>query len=123
MTGKHCVLGNACEFKNALLMDEVKVPHFSYVGDSILGNDVRLGAGAVLSNLRLDGQHIRIKLPDGTRVETGLRKIGAILGDGAQVGCSAVLQPGTILDKEALVLPTVAFGGYLGPKAVARTKH
>jgi NDP-sugar pyrophosphorylase family protein len=122
IVGEGCVLGNSCEFKNCLLMDNVHVPHFSYVGDSILGNGAHLGAGAILSNFRLDQQPIVLRLPDRT-VETGLRKFGAILGDGAEVGCNAVLQPGTLLGPRALVMPATAFGGWLPPKTIAKTRQ
>lgn len=122
IVGAGCVLGNSCEFKNALLMDQVDVPHFSYVGDSILGNKAHVGAGVVLSNLRLDQANVRVRLPDRTKVDTGLRKFGAILGDGAEVGCNAVLNPGTILGQRSLVFPLAAFGGVLpaGMMAAAR---
>jgi UDP-N-acetylglucosamine diphosphorylase / glucose-1-phosphate thymidylyltransferase / UDP-N-acetylgalactosamine diphosphorylase / glucosamine-1-phosphate N-acetyltransferase / galactosamine-1-phosphate N-acetyltransferase len=119
IVGANCVLGNSCEFKNCLLMDGVQVPHFSYVGDSVLGNGAHLGAGVILSNLRLDQQPISVRLPGGY-FDTGLRKFGAILGDKAEVGCNAVLQPGTILGKRALVMPTMAFGGYLPAETIAR---
>ena len=121
IVGAGCVLGNSCEFKNCLLMDGVQVPHFSYVGDSILGNGAHLGAGVILSNLRLDQQPVTVRLPEET-VDTGLRKFGAVLGDKAEVGCNAVLQPGTVLGKRALVMPTVAFGGYLPPATIARIR-
>lgn len=121
IAGAGCVLGNACEFKNCLLMDGVQVPHFSYVGDSILGNRAHLGAGAILSNLRLDRKPVTVRTDEGVW-ETGLRKFGAILGDDAEVGCNAVLQPGTLLGKRALVMPTVAFGGYLPAATIARVR-
>ena len=119
IVGAGCVLGNSCEFKNCLLMDGVQVPHFSYVGDSVLGNRAHLGAGVVLSNLRLDQQVIAVRLPDRL-AETGLRKMGAILGDAAEVGCNAVLQPGTLLGKRAIVMPTLPFGGYLPAAHIAK---
>jgi NDP-sugar pyrophosphorylase family protein len=112
IVGEGCVLGNACEFKNCLLMDRVQVPHFSYVGDSILGNKAHLGAGAICSNLRLDQQPIVIRTGD-TDYDTGLRKFGAILGDGAEVGCNAVLNPGALLGPRSLVMPATAFSGVL----------
>lgn len=121
IVGANCVLGNSCEFKNCLLMDAVQVPHFSYVGDSILGNGAHLGAGVILSNLRLDQQTISVRVPSGV-FETGLRKFGALLGDHAEVGCNAVLQPGTILGKRALVMPTIAFGGWLEHGNIARVR-
>jgi acetyltransferase-like isoleucine patch superfamily enzyme len=119
--GAGCVLGNACEFKNCLLLDGVEVPHFSYVGDSVLGNQAHLGAGVVLSNLRLDRKEISVHA-EGRVYATGLRKFGAILGDAAEVGCNAVLNPGTLLGRRALVMPTVAFSGYLAANTVARVR-
>lgn len=121
IVGEGCVLGNACEFKNCLLMDKVQVPHFSYVGDSILGNGAHLGAGAICSNLRLDQQNIVARGPDAS-YDTGLRKFGAILGDKAEVGCNAVLNPGTIMAPRSLVMPTLAFGGYLPPATIAHAR-
>jgi UDP-N-acetylglucosamine diphosphorylase / glucose-1-phosphate thymidylyltransferase / UDP-N-acetylgalactosamine diphosphorylase / glucosamine-1-phosphate N-acetyltransferase / galactosamine-1-phosphate N-acetyltransferase len=121
IVGEGCVLGNACEFKNCVLLDGVQVPHFSYVGDSVLGNGAHLGAGVILSNLRLDQQVVTVRLPSGT-FDTGLRKFGAILGDQAEVGCNAVLNPGTILGKRALIMPTTAFSGYLPAETIARIR-
>lgn len=121
IVGENCVLGNACEFKNALLMDRVQVPHFSYVGDSILGTGSHLGAGVVLSNLRLDQGPVPVVV-EKRRVLTALIKLGAMLGEGAEAGCNAVLQPGTILGKRALVMPCMAFGGTLEANQIARTR-
>ena len=116
--GEGGVLGNACEFKNCLLMDGVQVPHFNYVGDSILGNGAHLGAGAICSNLRLDRQPVVVRGPAGN-LPTGLVKLGAILGDRAEVGCNAVLNPGSVLGRRALVMPTVPFSGYLPDATIA----
>jgi UDP-N-acetylglucosamine diphosphorylase / glucose-1-phosphate thymidylyltransferase / UDP-N-acetylgalactosamine diphosphorylase / glucosamine-1-phosphate N-acetyltransferase / galactosamine-1-phosphate N-acetyltransferase len=121
IVGEGCVLGNACEFKNCLLLDGVQVPHFSYVGDSILGNGAHLGAGAICSNLRLDQKPVVIRTPDAT-YETGLKKFGAILGDHAEVGCNAVLNPGALLGPRALVSPAMAFSGYLPPATIAYSR-
>ena len=121
IVGESCVLGNACEFKHCLLMDRVHVPHFSYVGDSILGNGAHLGAGAICSNLRLDQKPIVIRTPDGTH-ETGLKKLGAILGDHDEVGCNAVLNPGALLGPRSLVSPAIAFSGYLPPATIAHAR-
>lgn len=123
IAGEGCVLGNACEFKNALLLDGVQVPHFSYVGDSVLGNKAHLGAGVILSNLRLDQGEVVLRLPEGLLVKTGLRKFGALLGDAAEVGCNAVLNPGTILGPRSLVMPTTAFSGILPANTIARTRN
>ena len=122
ITGENCVLGNSCEYKNCLLLDGVQTPHFNYVGDSILGNGAHLGAGVICSNLRLDQGEVTLKLPAGT-VGTGLRKFGAILGDKAEVGCNAVLNPGTLLGPRALVMPCTAFGGYLPAGMIARIRQ
>jgi len=118
IVGEGCVLGNACEFKNCVLLDGVQVPHFSYVGDSVLGNKAHLGAGVICSNLRLDQKPIIVRTGDAT-YDTGLRKFGAILGDGAEVGCNAVLNPGSILGKRALISPTTAFSGVLPAATIA----
>ena len=122
IAGEGCVLGNACEFKNCLLMDGVQAPHYNYVGDSILGNRAHLGAGAICSNLRLDQRNVVITL-EGGPVDTGLKKFGAVLGDGAEVGCNAVLNPGTLLGPRSLVMPAIAFGGVLAPAMIARVRQ
>jgi len=121
IVGEGCVLGNSCEYKNCLLLDGVQTPHYNYVGDSILGNKAHLGAGVICSNLRLDQGEVTVRLPSGT-VSTGLRKFGAVLGDGAEVGCNAVLNPGTLLGKRALVTPCTAFSGYLPADTIARSR-
>jgi NDP-sugar pyrophosphorylase family protein len=122
IAGEKCVLGNSCEFKNALLLDGVQAAHFNYVGDSILGNGAHLGAGVICSNLRLDGGEVMVRLPNAS-VGTGLRKFGAVLGDKAEVGCNAVLNPGSLLGPRSLVMPCTAFGGYVPANTVARTRH
>ncbi len=122
IVGEGCVLGNACEYKNCLLMDGVATPHYNYVGDSILGNGTHLGAGAICSNYRLDHRDVLVREGDTVHT-TGLRKFGAILGDGAEVGCNAVLNPGTLLGKRALVMPAIAFGGYLPAGRIGRVRY
>lgn len=119
IAGEACVLGNASEFKNCLLMDGVQAAHYNYVGDSILGNGAHLGAGAICSNLRLDQAEVMVKI-DGVIHVTGLRKFGAILGDRAEVGCNTVLNPGAILGPRSLVMPAMAFGGFLPAATIAR---
>jgi acetyltransferase-like isoleucine patch superfamily enzyme len=123
IAGKGCVLGNSCEFKNCLLLDGVQVPHFSYVGDSILGNGSHLGAGVICSNLRLDQANVPVILSDGSKLTTKLHKLGALVGDHAEVGCNAVLNPGSILGKRALVMPAMAFRGTLAANTVASQKE
>ena len=108
--GDDCVIGNCCELKNSILFNEAAVPHFNYVGDSILGHRAHLGAGVKISNIKLTPGNIFLD-KDGLPFDTGLRKFGALVGDGAEVGCNAVLNPGALLGKRALVMPCMAFGG------------
>lgn len=122
IVGAGGVLGNACEFKHCLLLDGVQVPHFNYVGDSVLGNRAHLGAGVICSNLRLDQKPIVVRAA-GTNHATGLRKFGAILGDGAEVGCNAVLNPGAVLGPRALVMPAMAFSGVLPANTIAHARQ
>ena len=109
ITGENCVLGNSSEFKNCVLLDKVQVPHYNYVGDSVLGNRAHLGAGSICSNLKTDGRNVVIHADKD--YETGLRKIGAIMADGADVGCGCVLNPGTILGVGTSVYPLNALRG------------
>ena len=104
--GPSSVIGNSCEVKNSILISNCEVPHFNYVGDSILGNHAHLGAGVILSNLRLDKKNIRINHED-----TNLRKIGAFIGDNAQIGCNSVLCPGTIVYPNILINPLTTVKG------------
>ncbi len=112
IVGAGSVVGNSCEYKNCLLLEGVQTPHFSYIGDSILGNRSHLGAGVILSNLRLDQKAVKVTTEAGI-VDTGLRKFGALVGDEAEVGCNSVLNPGSILGKRALVGPLTPFVGTL----------
>ncbi len=123
IVGENCVLGNSCEYKNCLLMDRVQTPHFNYVGDSIMGNGAHFGAGVICSNIRLDQRNVAVRLPDGRTVDTGLRKLGAIVGDKAEVGCNAVLQPGALLGPRSMVMPLMSLSGYLAPATIAHTRQ
>lgn len=109
--GDGCVVGNSTELKNCVLLSRVQVPHYNYVGDSILGNYSHLGAGAICSNFRSDGKNVVVHAERD--YETNLRKFGAILGDHAEVGCGSVLNPGTVIGKRTQVYPlTMARGVY-----------
>jgi len=121
IVGDHCVLGNSSEFKNAVLFNHCQVPHFNYVGDSILGFKAHLGAGVKISNFKLDGTHIRVEI-EGQRVDTGLRKFGALLGDRTDVGCNAVLNPGSIIGRGSVIYPNVNWRGVLPPNTIAKNK-
>jgi NDP-sugar pyrophosphorylase family protein len=116
--GEHCVIGNSCEIKNSLLMDHVQIAHFNYVGDSILGSHVHLAAGAVLSNLRFDQRPIAVKIGN-EKISTELKKLGAILGEYAQVGCNSILFPGTFVGKNSIVSTGLTFGGFLEANRIA----
>ena len=98
IVGADCVVGHATEVKNALFLDGAKAGHFAYVGDSVLGRDANLGAGTKLANFKLDGGNVKIPI-DGKRKDTGLRKFGALLGDGVQTGCNSVTSPGTVVGR------------------------
>jgi len=104
VVGKGAVVGNSTELKNCLLFDRVQVPHYNYVGDSILGYRAHMGAGAITSNVRSDKALVRVHMPGGD-IETGLKKFGAILGDEVEVGCNSVLNPGVVLGRGAWVYP------------------
>ena len=108
IVGKGAVVGNSSELKNCVLFDGCQVPHYNYVGDSILGYKAHMGAGSILSNVRADKANITVR-PIG--IATGLRKFGAILGDHAEIGCNAVLNPGTVIGRHAQVYPTSAVRG------------
>lgn len=102
--GDGAVIGNSTEIKNAIVFDDAQLPHYNYVGDSIIGYKAHMGAGAIASNLKLDKKEITLK-SDGENMDSGLRKIGVFLGDHAEVGCGSVLCPGSIIGREALVYP------------------
>ncbi|MFQ3670034.1 MAG: UDP-N-acetylglucosamine diphosphorylase [Verrucomicrobiia bacterium] len=121
IVGDECVLGNSCEFKNCILFNHCEVPHFAYVGDSILGHRAHLGAGVICSNVRLDRREITIR-HDGQLLPTGLRKFGAIVGDGCEVGCNSVLNPGSLLGRRAKVMPGTIFVGILKEGGIARSR-
>lgn len=121
--GNGVVAGNSSEFKNCLVFDEAQVPHFNYVGDSILGYKAHLGAGVVLSNVKLDHSEVCITAPDGKTVATGLRKFGAIVGDHAEVGCNSVISPGSLLGKNSVVYPGMSWRGVLGADQIAKIRH
>lgn len=104
LTGERCVIGHTTEVKHAIFLDDAKAGHFAYLGDSILGNRVNLGAGTKLANLRFHGAEVMIRTPAGP-VSTGLRKFGAIMGDDVQTGCNSVTNPGTLLGRGSVLLP------------------
>lgn len=112
LIGAGCVVGNSCEIKNSILFDGAQVPHFNYVGDSLLGFKAHLGAGAVTSNIKSDKTNVSVRCGE-TRIATGRRKFGAAVGDGTEVGCNSVLCPGTVLGKDCTVYPLSRVRGFL----------
>lgn len=110
LAGDECVIGHATEVKHAIFLNRAKAAHFAYVGDSILGNEVNLGAGTKCANLRFDHSEVYVNC-DGERLPTGLKKLGAIFGDQSQTGCNAVTNPGTLFAKEASCYPCANVGG------------
>lgn len=111
--GDGVVIGNSTEIKNAIIFDGAQLPHYNYVGDSIIGYRSHLGAGAIASNFRLDHKSVPVNDKDG-RYDSGLRKLGTLLGDGAEVGCNSVLCPGTVIGRGAIIYPLSRVIGYVG---------
>ena len=119
ITGENCVIGNSSELKNCILLDKVQVPHYNYVGDSVLGNHAHMGAGSICSNLKSDGKPVVIHGDE--EYETGIRKIGGILADGADIGCGCVLNPGTVIGKNTSVYPLNALRGVFGEGCIVKS--
>lgn len=120
LVGAHCVVGNSVELKNVILFDNVQVPHYNYVGDSILGYKSHMGAGSITSNVKSDKTLVVVK-GDGESIETGRKKFGAILGDGVEVGCNSVLNPGTVLGRRVSVYPTSCVRGVIPADSIIKT--
>ena len=120
LIGKNCVVGNSTEVKNAILFDSVQVPHYNYVGDSILGYRAHLGAGAVTSNVKSDRGYVRVRC-EGEKIETGLRKFGAMVGDGAEIGCNSVLNPGTVIGRNSIVYPLSSVRGTVKENSIYKS--
>ncbi len=119
ITGEKCVIGNSTELKNCILLDNVQVPHYNYIGDSVLGNYAHMGAGSICSNLKADGKPVVIH--GEKEYETGLRKVGGFLGDHADVGCSCVLNPGTIIGQYTRVYPLNSLRGVFPDRTIVKS--
>ena len=120
LVGANCVVGNSVELKNAILFDNVQVPHYNYVGDSILGYRSHMGAGSLTSNVKSDKTLVVVK--DGKeQIETGLKKFGAMLGDFVEVGCNSVLNPGTVIGKHTNIYPTSCVRGMVPENSIWKT--
>ncbi len=121
ITGCDCIIGNSSELKNCILLEHVQVPHYNYVGDSVLGNRAHMGAGSICSNLKSDGKPVVIHADQD--YETGIRKIGGILADGADVGCGCVLNPGTVIGKNTSVYPLTALRGVFPSDCIVKAEN
>lgn len=120
ITGENCVIGNSSELKNCILLNKVQIPHYNYVGDSILGNKAHTGAGTICSNLKSDGKNVVVH--GDVEYETGLRKIGGILGDGADIGCGSVINPGTVIGKNTSVYPLTSLRGVYPADCIVKSQ-
>jgi len=123
LAGAGSILGYCCEFKNCILHKGAEVYHFAYVGDSILGHRAHLGAGVKISNVKLSGGTVTVSAPDGCALDTGLQKFGAVLGDSAEVGCNAVLNPGSLLGPRSIVYPGASWRGCLAADTIAKVRQ
>lgn len=119
ITGENCVLGNSTELKNSILLNNVQVPHYNYVGDSVLGNYAHMGAGTVCSNLKSDGENVVVH--GDVDYETGLRKLGGIMGDHADAGCGCVLNPGTVVGKGTNIYPLTSLRGVYPENSIVKS--
>ena len=117
IVGKGAVVGNSTELKNVILFDKAQVPHYNYVGDSVIGFRSHMGAGAITSNLKSDKTLVTVQTPEG-RLETGLKKFGAMLGDNVEVGCGSVLNPGTVIGQNTNVYPLSSVRGFIPANSI-----
>lgn len=122
IVGDGVVMGNSCEFKNCILLDEAQVPHFNYVGDSILGHRAHLGAGVILSNVKLDHSEIYVTTESG-RIGTGLTKFGGVIGDRSEIGCNTVINPGSLLGRDCIVYPCASIRGVVPARSIVRIQQ
>lgn len=122
IVGKNCVIGNSTELKNCIIFDSVQVPHFNYVGDSILGYKSHIGAGGVTSNVKSDKSLVVLHFADGD-METGYKKFGAMIGDYVEVGCNSVLNPGTIIGRHSNIYPTSCVRGYVPENCIFKAER
>ncbi len=121
LVGDGCVVGNSTELKNVILFDGVQVPHYNYVGDSILGYKSHMGAGSITSNVKSDKTHVHIKDMDGGDIDTGRKKVGAALGDFVEIGCNSVLNPGTVIGRGTSVYPLSSVRGVIPADCIYKT--
>ncbi len=122
IVGKNCVVGNSTELKNVVLFNNVQVPHYNYVGDSVLGYKSHMGAGSITSNVKSDKTLVVVKSRDGEKIETGLKKFGAMLGDNVEVGCNSVLNPGTVVCPRSNIYPLSPVRGVVEADSIFKSQ-
>lgn len=122
IVGKNAVVGNSTELKNSILFNCVQAPHYNYIGDSILGYKSHTGAGVITSNLKSDKSLVTVAL-DGNKIETGVKKFGAMLGDNVEVGCNSVLNPGTVIGKNSNIYPLSPVRGYVPENSIFKSQN
>lgn len=122
IVGENSVVGNSTELKNVILFNKVQVPHYNYVGDSILGYKAHMGAGSITSNVKSDKKLVIIK-NENHKIETGLKKVGAMIGDNVEIGCGSVLNPGTIIGKETNIYPLSSVRGVIPSNSIYKNKN
>ncbi len=121
LVGAGCVIGNSAELKNAVIFDAVQVPHYNYVGDSVLGYRSHMGAGSIASNVKSDKTSVSV-VSGGERIDTGLRKLGTVLGDFAEIGCNSVLCPGSVVGRRSTVYPLTRLRGVLDADSICKSE-
>lgn len=122
IVGENCVIGNSCELKNSIIFNDTQIPHFNYIGDSIIGYKAHFGAGAITSNLKSDRSLVTIK--DGEEIiNTNLKKLGALIGDGVEIGCNSVLNPGTVVGKNTIIYPLSFVRGVIKENSIYKNKN
>ncbi len=123
LVGNDCVVGNSTELKNVILFNHVQVPHYNYVGDSILGSYAHMGAGSITSNVKSDKQNVVVKdYINNEKIETGLKKFGAMIGDHVEVGCNSVLNPGTVIGKNTIIYPVSSVRGVIRGDSIFKSQ-
>ena len=120
--GENCVVGNSTEIKNSILFNNSQAPHFNYIGDSVLGYKSHLGAGVIISNLKSDKSNITVNY-NNTKINTNLRKLGALVGDHVEIGCNSVLNPGTIISQNTTIYPLVSVRGFVEPSMIVKQNN
>lgn len=121
IVGDNCLIGNACELKNAFVFNHAIIPHFNYVGDSVVGYKAHLGAGVKISNVKMVEGNVLVEMKDKPH-DTGLRKFGALIGDKSEIGCNAVLNPGSIIGRGSMIYPNTNWRGVLPPNSIVKNK-